>query len=57
MTDSCFPKPVIDLELDVKCVAEALEKDLTKDQINFIAEKIFHKYSFNEWIEELIEEV
>ena len=46
----------IDLISDIKLVAEAKKQQLNNDQIEAIACKIFSNYSFNEWIEELIEE-
>ena len=46
----------IDLISDIKLVAEAKKQQLNNDQIDAIACKIFSNYSFNEWIEELIEE-
>ena len=45
----------IDLISDIKLVAEARKQQLNNDQIEAIACKIFSNYSFNEWIEELIE--
>ena len=46
----------IDLVADIKLVAEAMNRTLTDDQLDTIALKVFGNYSFNEWIEELIEE-
>ena len=45
----------IDLISDIKVVAKAKKQQLNDDQINTIAFKIFNNYSFNEWIEKLIE--
>tara|TARA_B100001250_G_C19285917_1_gene565313 strand:- start:203 stop:388 length:186 start_codon:yes stop_codon:yes gene_type:complete len=47
----------IDLVSDIKLVAESMQHDLTDDQIDTIASKVFSNYSFNEWIEELIEDI
>ena len=47
----------IDLVSDIKLVAEAMQHNLTDDQIDTIAFKVFSNYSFNEWIEELIEDI
>ena len=45
----------IDLLADIQLVAKSIKHELTHDQQNTIADKIFNNYSFNEWIEELIE--
>lgn len=47
----------IDLVADIKCVATTMQRNLTNDQIDTIAFKVFSNYSFNDWIEELIEDV
>ena len=47
----------IDLVSDIKLVAKSMQRTLTDDQIDTIALKVFGNYSFNEWIEELIEDV
>ena len=46
----------IDLVSDIKLVAESMQRTLNDDQIDTIASKVFSNYSFNEWIEELIED-
>tara|TARA_Y100001938_G_scaffold11871_1_gene14745 strand:- start:40 stop:210 length:171 start_codon:yes stop_codon:yes gene_type:complete len=46
----------IDLISDIKLVAKAKKQQLNDDQIDTIAFKVFNNYSFNEWIEKLIEE-
>ena len=46
----------IDLVADIKLVAESMQRTLTDDQIDNIAFEVFDNYSFNEWIEELIED-
>ena len=47
----------IDLVADIKCVATTMQRNLTDDQIDTIASKVFSNYSFNDWIEELIDDI
>jgi hypothetical protein len=47
----------IDLVSDIKLVAKSKQLTLTDDQIDTIASKVFSNYSFNEWIEKLIEDI
>ena len=46
----------IDLIADIKLVAQTMQRKLSDKQLDTIAFKVFSNYSFNEWIEELIED-
>ena len=47
----------IDVIADIKLVAKSMNRDLNEDQLDTIALTVLSNYSFNEWIEKLIEDM